>query len=109
VRAGWGTSTGRADAGTDARAEYDAYLEAAYLAAEAATRGQLVKPQYRSGPNAVDPRRFFWLRGPAPMYAASEELHAYWQTGEYGANTTHDGRPLTFTEWTAQTREEQAA
>jgi hypothetical protein len=105
MRAGWGETAGRADAGTDPRAEYDAYLEAAYLAAEAATCGQLVKPQYRAGPNAVDPRRFFWRRGPAPAYAASEELLAYWRTGEF-ACADPDGLPLTFTAWQAATREQ---
>jgi hypothetical protein len=104
MRQGWGDA-GKAGAGTDTRAEYDAYLEAAYLAAEEATRGQLVKPEHRAGPDAVDPRRFFWRQGKAPMHAASEELHAYWRTGEF-AQAGPDGLPLTFTAWLAAAREQ---
>src|SRR5262245_6623897 len=104
MRDGWGTATIPSDAGSDPRSEYNAYLEASYLAAETACAGQLVKPQYRSGSAAVDPRRFWWLRGPRPMYAASEELCRHWRTGEH-ATAGPDGLPLTYTEWLAQTRE----
>jgi hypothetical protein len=112
MRQGWGETSGPASAGTDPRAEYDAYLEAAYLAAETATCGQLVKPQYRSGSNAVDPRRFFWRRGAAPTYAASEELLRYWGMGEHWRTSDAPSgprAPLTFTAWQAQQREETPA
>jgi len=102
MRDGWGVAS-IPDA-SDPRAEYDAYLHAEYLAAEAATSGQMVKPEYRSGPAAVDPRRFFWLQGKPPMYAASEELQRYWSAGEH-ATAGPDGLPLTYTAWLALRRE----
>jgi len=71
---------------------------APYVAAEEATRGVMVSCGHEG---KVDPRRFFWLNGRPPMYAASEELLAYWD----GEKTPGTRRPLSFAQWQAQTRE----
>jgi hypothetical protein len=110
MRATWGeTATGRADAGSDPRAEYDAYLEASYQAAETACNGQLVRAQDRA---TVDPKSFWWRRGPLRVSAVSEELARYWGLGEHfrsAGEPTGPRVPLTFTAWQAQQRETEPA
>ena len=75
---------------TRERREHDAYLEAAYSAAEAATRGHLVTPAgWRRG---VRPRQ--WFGGTArSLRFASEELRQWFAV---------QGRPLSLAEWRAQ-------
>lgn len=59
-----------------ARAEYDLVLEAAYSAAEVATRGYLLNERgQRAG---IDPRSLFMGREARALAYASEELRAWW-------------------------------
>jgi len=87
-----------ADSGMGARHDYDVYLHSLYVAAEEATRGVLVSRRHEGN---VDPRRFYWLNGRPPMYAASEELLTYWDEEK----TPGTRRPLSYAQWQAQSRE----
>jgi hypothetical protein len=91
-QAEWGT-VAPIRATPDPRTAFEAYCEAAYLAAESACRGYLVTRQgERQG---IDGRGFYLAHGRRlAVRWASEELREHWATA---------GRPLAWSAWRSQT------
>jgi hypothetical protein len=98
------TAQRKATTAAGARAEYDAYLESQYRAAERATKGYMVTPAGRA--RGYSGRDFFKAgRRPSLERWGTEELRAWFGSGS-AASTGRKagGRVLTLSEFTSSSR-----
>jgi hypothetical protein len=97
------TAQRKATAGAGARADYAAYLESQYRAAERATRGYMVTPAGRA--RGYSGRDFFKAgRRPSLERWGTEELRAWFGSGSAASTGRRAGRVLTLAEFTAESR-----
>lgn len=93
----------KATAGAGARADYAAYLESQYRAAERATRGYMVTPAGRA--RGYSGRDFFKAgRRPSLERWGTEELRAWFGSGSAASTGRRAGRVLTLSEFTHESK-----